>query len=270
MYLEREDVNLYYETYGEGEPLLLIHGVIVDAQLYLQAARLLSGYYQVILYDRRRNSRSVCRGEKPFSIEDQAEDIRVLLDTLGIQKAWIVGTSAGAAVGEYFLYRYPERVRHLLMYEPALLGYLMETSGEFREWAGNMERLVEQKKISSAILSFSRHIGFEDPRSPQKPEEYSRRMMENFEYALTVEIPGLLQYRPDLDRMKVNAGKITLAAGEKSGDTVYRQAALTLAERIGKHALFFPGGHNLPYDLPKEFAVCVLGTLMLVRSGADF
>ena len=31
MYLEREDVNLYYETYGEGEPLLLIHGVIVDA-----------------------------------------------------------------------------------------------------------------------------------------------------------------------------------------------------------------------------------------------
>ena len=76
MYLEKEDVSLYYETYGEGEPLILIHGVIVDAQLYQEAARLLSRYYQVILYDRRGNSRSRLKGEKDFSMDDQADDIR--------------------------------------------------------------------------------------------------------------------------------------------------------------------------------------------------
>ena len=53
MYLEKENVSLYYEVHGEGDPLILIHGVIVDADLYRETAKLLSKYYKVILYDRR-------------------------------------------------------------------------------------------------------------------------------------------------------------------------------------------------------------------------
>ena len=37
MFLDTEDVNLYYEVKGEGEPLLLVHGVVVDAGLYDEA-----------------------------------------------------------------------------------------------------------------------------------------------------------------------------------------------------------------------------------------
>ena len=42
MYLQRDYGKLFYEIYGEGEPLLLIHGVIVDAELYEQTAKILS------------------------------------------------------------------------------------------------------------------------------------------------------------------------------------------------------------------------------------
>ena len=208
-------------------------------------------------------------GEKPFSIEDQAEDIRVLLDTLGIQKAWIVGTSAGAAVGEYFLYRYPERVRHLLMYEPALLGYLMETSGEFREWAGNMERLVEQEKNQQRNFKFQPSYRVLKIRAVRrKPEEYSRRMMENFEYALTVEIPGLLQYRPDLDRMKVNAGKITLAAGEKKRGYGIQAGGSDAGGTDWKaRAVLSPADIICLMICRKNLLSVYWGTLMLVRSG---
>lgn len=264
MYLKKKDVSLYYEVYGNGEPLLLIHGVITDSEMYLRAARLMSRYYRVILYDRRGNSRSVCSGEPSFSMEDQVEDIRDLLDTLQVEKAWIVGASAGAAAAWGFLEKYPDRVRHLILFEPALLGYLMDNSVEFREWANRMHELVEKRKYSSAILAFQKHIGYQDPRSPQKSEEFSQRMMENFEYALRTEIPGLLQYRPDLNRMCGYAGRITVAAGEKSEGTVYRKVAEELAELMGKEPFYYPGGHNLPYDLPHEFAVCVLGTLMLL------
>ena len=59
MYLEKEDVSLYYEVQGTGEPLILIHGVIVDADLYSQASSLLARYFRVVTYDRRGNSRSV-------------------------------------------------------------------------------------------------------------------------------------------------------------------------------------------------------------------
>ena len=44
MFLEKEDVSLYYEVQGQGQPLLLIHGVIVDGGLYEKAAELLNSY----------------------------------------------------------------------------------------------------------------------------------------------------------------------------------------------------------------------------------
>lgn len=263
MYLEREDVRLYYEVHGEGEPLLLIHGVIVDSDLYRQTAKYLSKYYQVITYDRRGNSRSTCERKSKFHIKEQTEDILNLMDALGIDKINIVGSSAGAVIGQYFLQEYPDRVRHLIMYEPGMLGLMMNISEEFRVWVAEMEKIINKGKYNTALLKFAEHIGTSDPRSPQKEESVSLREMENIEYAFKVEIPGLIAYQPDIDRMKLVAEKITIAAGEKSGDTMYVQMSASLAKQIGKENIFYPGGHNLPYDLPKEFAVCVLGTLML-------
>ena len=99
MFIEKDDVSLYYEVRGNGDPLILIHGVIVDANLYASAADLLANYYQVITYDRRGNSRSVFKGEPHFSMEGQAQDILSLMEALGIDKAYIVGQSAGAIIG---------------------------------------------------------------------------------------------------------------------------------------------------------------------------
>lgn len=263
MFLERDCGKLYYEIYGEGEPLLLIHGIIVDAGLYEQAAHILSRYYQVICYDRRGYSRSKCEDLTGFHMRDQVEDILCLLDALGIEKVSIVGASAGAAIGQYFLQEYPDRVRQLIMYEPAMLGHMMEEDSDFRKWAEVIGELIEKKKYNTALLRFSEHIGSPDPRSPKKPQEVSFRELSNIEYAFTVEVPGLLTYQPDLEKMCSGAEKIIIAVGERSGNTVYVQEAYRLAEKFGKHVIIYPGGHNLPYDMDLEFAICILGTLKL-------
>ena len=243
MILKREFGELYYEVRGEGKPLLLIHGVIVDASLYEQTAEILSRYYKVICYDRRGYSRSKCKEEPKFHMEEQAEDILAILDALKLEKVIVAGASAGAVIGQYFLQTYPQKVEYLLMYEPAMLGRMMQ---------------------DMALLRFSGHIGFQDPRSPQKTEEVSLRELNNVEYAFTEEIPALLEYYPDMDKMHLLADKITIAAGEKSGDTAYVRAAVRLADQIGKKVLYYPGGHNLPYDLPVEYAVCTIGTLAVM------
>ena len=263
MFLERECGKLYYEVKGEGKPLLLIHGVIVDAGLYEQTGEILSRYYKVICYDRRGYSRS--RGKEPqeFHMEEQAEDILDILKVLKIEKITIAGASAGAVIGQYFMQRYPDKVEHLIMYEPAMLGRMMTEDPKFREWAEDTEELIRKRKYNMALLRFSKHIGFQDPRSPQKSEEVSMRELDNVDYAFTGEIPALLRYCPDMDSMRRLAGRITIAAGEKSGDTVYVQEANRLAKQIGTKIIFYPGGHNLPYDLPEEYAICVIGTLVL-------
>jgi hypothetical protein len=71
------------------------------------------------------------------------------------------------------------------------------------------------------------------------------------------------KYDPSPDEIRQYSERITIAAGEKSGDTAYVREAKRLAGIIGKKVLYYPGGHNMPYDLPEEFSVCVVGTLKL-------
>lgn len=263
MYLEKEEVSLYYEVIGEGEPLILIHGLIVDSELYKAAAQLLSRYYKVITYDRRGNSRSVCKKERIFSMDAQVEDLRDLMDALDIESAFIFGASAGSVVGQEFLIRYPKRVRHLIMYEPAVLGEMMEIP-EVASWVELMTKKIEQRRYSTAILEFAKHINSFDSRSPRRTKEISLREMGNHEYALTQEYPGMMKYHPDRVKFESYADRITISAGDKSEGTVYYRAAIHIADDLGKKPVFYPGYHNLPYDLPKEFAVNLLGTLMLL------
>lgn len=265
MILKRDFGDMYYEVCGEGKPLLLIHGVIVDAGLYERTAEILSRQYKVISYDRRGYSRSKCKMLPEFSLEDQVKDIIDILEALKIEKVIVAGASAGAVIGQYFLQMYPEKVEHLIMYEPAMLGTMMQEDEEFKNWAEETEELIRKRKYNMALLRFSKHIGYQDPRSPQKSEEVSLRELDNVEYAFNKEIPVLLRYYPDIDKMNQHADKITIAAGEKSEDSVYVQAAIRLAAQIGKKVVYYPGGHNLPYDLPLEFAICVIGTLAIMK-----
>lgn len=267
MYLEKDNVKIYYEVSGEGEALILIHGVVTDSALFEEAARILSARFKVITFDRRGNSRSRLTGtdpdHAPFSIDEQVEDIHDLMVALGISEAYIAGISAGGVIGEHFLEKYPEMVKHLVMYEAAMLGHMMEVDDDFREWSDKTEALLSAGKINNALLRFSQHLGPVDERSPARSQEVSMRELGNVTYAFNSEIPGMRSYFPDIEKMKANAAKITVAAGEKSGNTVYVREARRLADAIGKKVLYYPGGHNLPYDIPAEFAVSITGTIML-------
>ncbi len=266
MYLNKDDVSLYYEVRGEGEGLVLIHGVVVDSDFFRETAQLLSYFYRVVTFDRRGSSRSVCKGERTFTMESQIEDIKDLMDELGMEQSFVVGASAGAVIGQYFFQTYPSRVKHLILYEPALHGALFDDE-ESVQWVSQMKSLVERRKYSSAILTFSQHIASTDPRAPKKDPRISMREVGNYEYMLTKELPALLSYHPNLDRMRTLSDQVSIAVGEKSEGKAYAHAGMRLAELLGKKALFYPGYHNLPYDLPREFALCVLGTLLLDAAG---
>lgn len=261
MYLKKGNSKIYYEVYGKGEALLLIHGVVTDSSLFEQAAEILAAVYKVIIYDRRGNSRS--KAEDGFSFDEQADDIRDLMDELGVDSAYIAGVSGGGVIGEYFFEKYPERVKHLIMYEAAMLGHMMRTDEEFREWSAETKALLDAGRINSALLRFAQHLGPVDKRRPERTMEVSVRELGNIEHAFYSEIPAMDSYYPDMEFMRDHAEMITIAAGEKSGDTAYVREARRLADEIGKRVLYYPGGHNLPYDLPNEFAVSVAGTLRL-------
>lgn len=100
------DIEMYYAVYGEGEPVLLIHGGLGDADVWGFQVPALAEDHRVIVADSRGHGRST-RSDQPFGYELMADDYLALLDHLGIEQTALVGWSDGGIIGLDIAIRHP-------------------------------------------------------------------------------------------------------------------------------------------------------------------
>ena len=109
------DIQMYYAVYGEGEPVLLIHGGLGNADVWGFQVPALAESHKVIVADSRGHGRST-RSDKPFSYDLMADDYLALLDHLRIDKVALVGWSDGGIIGLDIAIRHPERLSRLFAF----------------------------------------------------------------------------------------------------------------------------------------------------------
>lgn len=107
-----QGTEIFYETAGEGEPVVLLNGVMMTTQAWAPQTRALAGRHRCVLHDFRGQLRSG-KPDGPLRMERHAEDLDALLDLLGIGSAHLVGASYGGEVGMMYAHAHPERVRSL-------------------------------------------------------------------------------------------------------------------------------------------------------------
>ena len=111
----RKKQKLYYEIYGEGEPVLMLHGgvygYINEFEFFIDA---LSKNYRVICLGTRGHVKSDI-GHEPFTYDQRAEDAKKLLIHLGINKATIIGFSDGGFSAYKLAANYPEYVEKMVV-----------------------------------------------------------------------------------------------------------------------------------------------------------
>ncbi|WP_225030073.1 alpha/beta fold hydrolase [Xinfangfangia pollutisoli] len=105
-------IEMYYATYGAGDPVLLIHGGLGHADIWANQVRDLMADHLVIVADSRGHGRST-RTEAPFGYDLMASDYLALLDHLKIDKVDLVGWSDGGIIGLDIAMTHPERLDHL-------------------------------------------------------------------------------------------------------------------------------------------------------------
>ena len=113
-FLQINGISLYYEVHGQGEQLLLLHGGGSSAENFNLMLPELTKHFRVITPDSRSQGRSTDT-EEPLSYRLMVEDMIGLLDSLGIDSAYVGGWSDGAAIAIHMAIYYPERVRALLL-----------------------------------------------------------------------------------------------------------------------------------------------------------
>lgn len=112
-----EAAGLYYETHGRDDapPLILSAGLGGSADYWTPNLRAMAEHFRVIVYDHRGTGRSDRMLSETISIDDFADDIRLLLDALGVARAHVIGHAAGGIAGLAFALRWPERVNKLVV-----------------------------------------------------------------------------------------------------------------------------------------------------------
>ena len=111
-----DGVKIYYESHGQGFPLVLCHGISGDTEAWVNQVPAFSQRYQVITWDARAHGRSDSpQDPNAYGLTRFADDLKGLLDHLGIESAHIGGLSMGGSVTLHFGIRYPEMARSLIV-----------------------------------------------------------------------------------------------------------------------------------------------------------
>jgi len=112
-YASINGVKLYYETYGSGSPLLLLHGNRSPIGTFYKQIPELAKYFKVIAVDTRGQGKSNEDG-KPYTYDLFAADMNAFLDSLKLDSVNILGWSDGGNTGLIMAMKYPDKVKRLV------------------------------------------------------------------------------------------------------------------------------------------------------------
>src|SRR5438876_1387572 len=107
-------VELGYQLIGEGDPLILLHGGFGSVEMFGPNVELLAAGRRVIGVDLQSHGRSPA-ADRPMRFETMADDIAVLIHSLGFERAAIMGFSLGGGVGLRTAIQHPEVVERLVL-----------------------------------------------------------------------------------------------------------------------------------------------------------
>jgi len=137
-------MKLFYREYGNGEPLIILHGLYGSSDNWITIAHSLESKFRVIVVDQRNHGQSPHSDDHNYTL--MVDDLVELFNDLNITKASIIGHSMGGKVAMLFAAKYPDNINSLVVVDIAPWSY-REPINEKQLW------LDEHTKIIASLLS---------------------------------------------------------------------------------------------------------------------
>jgi len=175
--LKTRGFTMYYETYGKGEPLLIIHGNGGSISNFLYQIPYFSKQYKVIIADSRSQGKSVDNSDS-LSYEMMADDLNALLDSLHLDSCYVIGWSDGGINGLLLAIRHPDKVKKLAVTGANLWPDTTAINSFAYNWAMNYNETLRKKEETTKIknekklfhlLSYEPHITLEQLHKIKSP-----------------------------------------------------------------------------------------------------
>lgn len=205
-FVEVNGIKMYYEIYGEGQPLLLLHGNGGSIGSRSREIPQFASHYRVIAVDSRCHGKSGCATAE-LTYEQMAADVDALLDRLGVDSCYVWGHSDGGILALLMGIHYPDKVSRMLVtganLQPdttAVFPELVALVGEFRQQPDTMLR----KHMT--LVAEHPHIEFSALRNVSAPvlvmagdrdairEEHTVRIYQSLPNAQLCILPGTTHF----------------------------------------------------------------------------
>ncbi len=250
-----EGGETYYEVSGSGDAIVLVHGGFGDRRMWDDHFLALASDHRVVRYDLRGFGRSPA----PSAEYSPVDDLRRLLDALGIDRATLVGNSMGGTLSLDFALVHPDRVDKLVLVASAVGGFpgtpeerapfareFDEINAAFAEAAADPERGIELWLASPMVAVTS--------ASPRTSALLRRMITENRGMFRLEHWPMERLDPPAIRRLSEIAAPTLVIAGEL--DTPYMQESVARAVSgiDGARLVVFEGADHLPQMVaPQRF-----------------
>ena len=264
-YTPVQGTSLYYEAAGTGSPIVLLHpgqgGCVLWERQFLPFAQ----EHQVIRYDARGFGRS----DRPDALFSPYEDLRAVLDGVGVTRAALVGLSLGGLAAIDFAIAYPERVTALVLVNAGLSGYQYTHLGDYIARL----RAASEREDLDAWIETRLETWFDGPsRTPQQVDRAARDEVRQIliEQVARKRARGHGPEQQDLGAIQrlseIEAPTLVVESALDVPDI--HAIALLLEEGItnSTRVVIENAAHLVNVERPDEFAATVLPFLRDVRS----
>jgi pimeloyl-ACP methyl ester carboxylesterase len=268
-----DGINLYYEETGAGTPLLFVHEFAGETQSWLPQVRFFSRRYRCIAYNARGYPPSdVPEDGNAYSQQRAVDDIKGVLDHLGIEKAHVCGLSMGGYATLIFGLVYPERALSLTV---AGCGYgsVSNDRAAFHQDVEVVARRFEQEGMAAVAQFYSKgptRVQFidKDPKGWQDfHDQFSRGSAKG--HALTMRgvqlsRPSVFELEKPMERLEVPT---LIMTGDE--DEPCLEPALFMKRKIPTSGLVIlpKAGHTINLEDPEAFNRALLDFLTAVDAG---
>src|SRR5262245_2454762 len=184
-FAEVNGFRLYHEIFGEGEPVVVLHGGLMTIPEMSALVQPLARGRRVIAVELQGHGHSADT-DRPFRPETLADDVAALIGHLGLGKADVVGFSLGGAVALRAAIRHPERVRRLVLLSTpfARAGWFPEGRAAMAQVGSKMAPMLKESPAGIAAQSWP-----QPERFPQFLDKLGAMIAED--YDLSAEVPRL-------------------------------------------------------------------------------
>jgi len=256
--LALDEVMLYYEESGLGDPFVFqAH----EHRGWLFEIAYFSAFFRVVTFDRRGTGRS-SNPPGRWTMKSFSNDMKQLLDKLGIEKTIIAGHSLGGKIGQLFTLEHPERVSALV-----LSGSTYYVNDLLNQWYDEGIRFVEKGGSISEFLARQSRFPFEKEAPPTTNPEFSSssigRFLANLPKGGVGEGDAGLKmlragkewdFRPYVPEYRKMKCPVLIMVGSQESQAVI-EASFELSRLIPKSEFRIVHGayHGLPRENPEKY-----------------